>query len=375
LAARRIGQVNEVAAVDERARVLIVTASMGAGHTELAAELARRIGDHGAVPEVLDVISAAGRAGARLRRTYRLLLAHAPWLYDGAMRFWARWPRPLEALTAAGGRAFDRALREGVAATGPDVVVCTYDLAAQALGRLIGRGAVDVPVITFVTDPGAHPYWIGKGIATHLVLTGATARGMREFGARGVQVVRPVLRPEFHAPASRADARARLGLPAGARIVLVNGGSWAAGAVEATVGALSVDPALHVVVLCGRDERLRARLGACERVRPVAWTPAVAGYLSAADVVVDNAGGLTCWESLAVGTPVLLYRTLPGHGRLNAATLDACGLARWVRRPEQLLPAVAAAIGTRGRLPDPATAGDAIACILAAVPSSHTVVP
>lgn len=355
--------------VDERARVLIVTAAMGSGHTQLAEELARRLRERGVRPEVFDVIAGAGSAGARLVRVYRLLLAHAPWLYDAAMRFWARVPRPLEAVTAAGGRPFERALTGAVERTRPDLVVSTYDLAAQALGRLRGRGAIGAPLLTFVCDPGAHPYWISDHVPTHLVLTEPTALGMRAYGARGVCLVCPVLRPEFAEPPGRAAARARLGLPADVRVALVTAGSWAVGGVEATARLLARDPGLCVVVLCGRDEALRRRLSAHPRVRAVGWTSDMAGHLAAADVVVDNAGGLTCWESLACGTPVVLFHPLPGHGRLNAATLDAAGLVRRARRAQDLVATVAAAAGTRGRLPDPAAARDAVDCVLAALPS------
>jgi UDP-N-acetylglucosamine:LPS N-acetylglucosamine transferase len=108
-------------------------------------------------------------------------------------------------------------------------------------------------------------------------------------------------------------------------------------------------------------------------VHPVAWTPDAPTYLAAADVVVDNAGGLTCWEALASRTPVLLFRPLPGHGRFNAATLDAAGLARWVQRDDELVPAVAEAARRHGRLPDP-NARDAADLVLAAAPRAGAVV-
>jgi len=350
--------------MDGRPRVLIVTAAMGAGHTQVAAELARRLRARGAEAEVVDLIAAAGPAGTRLRRTYRLLLAHAPWLYDAAMRFWARMPGPLETLTAAGGRAFERAGRDAAERFRPDVIVSTYDLASQALGRVAGRGEITAPIVTYVSDPGAHPYWIGEHVGTHLVLTALTGRQLRGYGAAGVELVRPVLRPEFDAPPSRAQARRRLRLPPGHRIALVTAGSWAVGGIESTVRLLAESPELVVVVLCGHDDQLRRRLAPEPGVIAVPWTPQTVDYLAAADVVIDNAGGLTCWEALACCTPVLLYRPLPGHGRFNVATLDAAGLARHVERADQLRAAVAAA-GTVGRLPDPTAAKDAVECILA----------
>lgn len=346
-------------------RVLIVTAAMGAGHTQVAAELSRRLQARGARTEVVDLIAAAGPAGARLRRTYRLLLARAPWLYDAAMRFWARMPGPLEALTAAGSHRFERALRDAAGRFRPDVVVSTYDLASQALSRLAGRDELTAPIVTYLCDPGAHPYWIGAHVGTHLVLTEPTARRLRGYGAAGVERVRPVLRPEFDPPPSRAQARRRLQLPSGRRIALVTAGSWAAGGIESTVRLLAESAELVVVVLCGHDDGLRRRLAAEPGVIAVPWTAGTADYLAAADVVIDNAGGLTCWEALACRTPVLLYRPLPGHGRFNVATLVEAGLARHVERADRLHEAVQAAAGTVAHLPEPAAAGDAVERILA----------
>lgn len=352
-------------AVSGGVRVLVVTAAMGAGHTQVAAEFARRLALRGARPQIVDLIEDGGATGRRLRTTYRFLLRRAPWVYDAAMRFWARVPGPLEALTAAGGRHFERVLHEAVVRFRADVVVSTYDLASQALGRLVRDGSVTVPVVTYVSDPGAHPYWVSAHVTRHLVLTELTAHRLRHYGARGVQVVRPVLRPEFESPPPRAAARRRTGLPAGRRIALVTAGSWAVGGIETTVRRLTADPGLTVVVLCGHDERLRARLDREPGVVAVPWTSRTVEHLAAADVVIDNAGGLTCWEALACRTPVLLYRPLPGHGRFNVTALDKSGLARRVERADQLLPAITAAAGTAGARPDQHPAEDAVDCVLA----------
>jgi hypothetical protein len=74
-------------------RVLIVLASIGAGHAEASAELARRLSAADASVQVVDFLHLAGAAGDRLRTTYRLLLRYAPWLYGSAMWVWARASR------------------------------------------------------------------------------------------------------------------------------------------------------------------------------------------------------------------------------------------------------------------------------------------
>lgn len=316
---------------------------MGAGHSRVAAELARRLGAAGARTEVLDVVVATGRAGRRLQATYRFLLDHAPWLYDVAMRVWARRPALLEAVTALGRGPFDRALRAAVDRFDPDVIVSTYNLASLRLGALAERGRIAARICTLVTDPGAHPYWVSGGVQHHFVITPLTAAGLVDLGARGVELVSPVLRPEFGDPPDRASARRRLDLPADARVVLINAGSWAVGGIDATMDVLCGDAGLCVVVLCGRDERLAGRVRArtdAARVVPVGWTDDVVSYLAAADAVVDNAGGLTCSEALACGAPVVIFRPIPGHGKINAMALERSGLARYVREPEDLSAAV-----------------------------------
>src|SRR5579884_2786500 len=116
--------------------MLFVTADMGAGHREVTGELVRRCTERGAACRIVDLVRDTGRAGRRLRRSYQRLLASAPWLYDAAMRVWARWPAPLEAFTALNAGPFERMLRAAAARFVPDLVVSDYNLASQCLGRL-----------------------------------------------------------------------------------------------------------------------------------------------------------------------------------------------------------------------------------------------
>jgi UDP-N-acetylglucosamine:LPS N-acetylglucosamine transferase len=345
--------------------MLFVTADMGAGHRQVATELVRRCSAIGAACEMVDVVRDAGRAGARLVRSYRWLLAHAPWLYDAALRVWARWPAPLEAFTGLNAAPFERLLQAAVSRFAPDLVISDFNLASQCLGRLVRREQVPAPVATLVTDAGAHPYWVSRQVSAHLVPTAITGQRLAAMGARGVRVVEPVLRPEFRDPPGRAAARDKLRLPARRRIVLVTAGSWAVGGLPRTLAAVRGADDTLVVVLCGRDETLRAQLRTMDDVLGVGWTSDVVAYLCAADVVVDNAGGLTCWEALACGTPVVLFQPLVGHGRVNVATLDELGLATWAHGRAELARLLTRPAELTAALPTGAAAADAVLLSLA----------
>ncbi|MGH3609473.1 MAG: hypothetical protein ACRDS0_27975 [Pseudonocardiaceae bacterium] len=52
----------------------------------------------------------------------------------------------------------------------------------------------------------------------------------------------------------------------------------------------------------------------------------MAGLMAAADVLVENAGGLTSKEALRIGLPVVTFRPIAGHGRHDAQALARLGL-------------------------------------------------
>lgn len=350
----------------------MVSASIGAGHDRAAGELARRLRAVGCATLLVDVLGLGRGEGRRLQRSYAWLLRDLPVGYDLAMRFWARWPAPLERFVATQAHRVEDDLARLVAKHRPDLVVSLYNLASQCLGRLRVAGRLEVPVVTYVTDPGAHPYWVHPGVDRHLVVLPATAEGLRAWGAREVSVAGPLVPPQFAAPVNQLAARGRWGLPAGP-VVVVSAGSWGCGRVLHTLDRLLESPVLVPVVLCGHDRRLARQVATRGRAVALDWVDDMAGLLAAADVVVDNAGGLTCLETLVAGRAVVLSDVLPGHGRFNARTLDRCGAAIWVRHPRDLVPVVerlalddVAAAGQAGRARSLLTGGgDPVGSVLA----------
>ncbi|HWC35155.1 MAG TPA: glycosyltransferase [Mycobacteriales bacterium] len=321
-------------------RLLIVSASMGAGHDSAAAALAAQAEVEGIETRTVDLLSMPTlHQGDALRAFYHGMIAVAPGLYDWAMRTWLQRPALFEWITRNGGRSSERPLLDAVAEFRADGVVAVYNLAAQVLGRLRSEGRLTVPAATYVTDPGAHPYWVWPGVDLHLAPMPDTAAALEQMGAETVKPVAPLIAAKYLEPVDRAAARRRWQLRDEAHVVLVNGGSWGVGEVVAAAGRLTT-AADVVMVLSGRSRRLVQRLGGIPKVRAVPWTSDVIGLLAAADVVVDNAGGTTCWEALAVGKPVVVHRPIAGHGKINAVVLERTGLATCARSDGELLDAV-----------------------------------
>jgi UDP-N-acetylglucosamine:LPS N-acetylglucosamine transferase len=321
-------------------RLLIVSASMGAGHDAAAAALAAQAQAEGHTVRTVDLLKMPPHGqGAVLRAFYHSMLAVIPWLYDWAMRTWVTHPGVFELITHNGGRSAEKPLLAEVDSFQPDAVVAVYNLAAQVLGRLRSQGRLAVPVATYVTDPGAHPYWVWSGVDLTLAPMGTTAAALEKMGAEVVKPIAPLVAARYLVPVDRQAARQRWDIAAEARVVVVNGGSWGVGEVVSAARQLSGGADL-VLVLCGHAQRLARRIDRLPGARAIPWTDDVIGVLTAADVIVDNAGGTTCWEALAVGRPTVVYRPIAGHGRLNAVALQEAGLARCAKTPVELLAAV-----------------------------------
>lgn len=67
-------------------------------------------------------------------------------------------------------------------AGGADVVVSTYPLASQTLGRLRQSGQLAVPAVTYLTDPAAPRLWCHVAVDEHLTVTQATADDGARYG-------------------------------------------------------------------------------------------------------------------------------------------------------------------------------------------------
>jgi UDP-N-acetylglucosamine:LPS N-acetylglucosamine transferase len=128
------------------------------------------------------------------------------------------------------------------------------------------------------------------------------------------------------------------------------------GSVPETVDAVLQHPEAWTVVLCGRNARLRRRLAGRPRVVALGWRDDVPELMSAADVLVHNAGGLSFTEALVAGLPAVTYLPIAGHGRANADLLARATLAPWPRDPAGLVAAIDDVLDRPRLVPDPGRA-------------------
>ncbi|MFF4489861.1 galactosyldiacylglycerol synthase [Streptomyces sp. NPDC001544] len=323
-------------------RLLLIGASMGAGHDAVADELARRLraaGHETAHTDVLEMLPA--RTGAGLRSFYHATVRHAPLLYAGIYAAFFRagaGPRPGSAPLAA---LAEERLRAEVANERADAVVGVFHLAAQLTGRMRALGRLAVPSAVVVTDFAVHRQWLHPGNDLHLCLTPRIAEDVRQRLGRPAVACGPLLPDRFHPhPPGEASWRQRLTADDGRPPVLLSSGAWGVGSRLDTTARLLTGAGYLPVVLCGRNDGLRRRLSKAPGTLAMGWVDDMPGLMAASVALVDNAAGQTALEALAVGTPVVGYRPIPGHGAEGVRGMAQLGLTEYAADSWQLVQAL-----------------------------------
>jgi UDP-N-acetylglucosamine--N-acetylmuramyl-(pentapeptide) pyrophosphoryl-undecaprenol N-acetylglucosamine transferase len=213
----------------------------------------------------------------------------------------------------------------------PDVVLGAGGYVAGPV--VLAAGILRLPAA--LTEADAH-----LGLANRLAAPFAR-RVFCAFPIEGVDgekyrvVGRPI--PLRSRPVPRTEARARFGLPADARVVLIFGGSQGARALnEAAVSAFAENGPAVIHLTGTRDyEALAARVSRPD-YRLHAFTDDFGAALSAADLVVARAGG-SVWEVAAAGRPALLVpypHATADHQTKNALYFERGGGALVVPESE-----------------------------------------
>lgn len=315
---------------------MIVSGDIGEGHQAAARAIGEALESAwpGCQVEIVETFTAMkGGSGPFLRWLYAVAVGFTPGLQQlwyqavarsGVVRLFYR--------TVIGGWAA-RALTPHIAAADPQAIISTYPLATAGLARLRRAGALDVPVTAVLCDVAPHAFWVYEGADCYAVVDDAGRARMRHLApATPVAVVGPVVRRAFRT--SSAANRPRSEVPPEALVVLISAGFMALGGMSAAVvAALAADERCTVLALCGRNERARARLErlarTIPRLRVLGWVEDTAALTAAADVVVNNSGGVTAQEALACGRALVMFQPLAGHGRDCAAILARAGVAEY----------------------------------------------
>jgi UDP-N-acetylglucosamine:LPS N-acetylglucosamine transferase len=200
----------------------------------------------------------------------------------------------------------------------PDLIVSTYFTFTHYLELLKRVGQVNAITVVLNPEPfDSHQVWFSGAFDWSMVFSRKSHDEIIEKGlpANRVKVFPFPIKPSFsQRKESLAALRRRLGLAQKPFTVLFFFGAEGIGPVKKFVTMLiSRGLSMQVVVICGKNEKLRADMTALSmgrtgnvRIAVVGYATNLSEYITAADVVVGKSGPNQVFETLQQGRPIII---------------------------------------------------------------------
>ncbi len=239
-------------------------------------------------------------------------------------------------------------LRKVLQAHRPHLIVSVHPFMQHIFLRLLEQEGAAIPFMTVVTDLASfHHGWFHARAGRSFVASEPAAAAARRHGLHAGQVRLlglPVRPPFAGALPQKNTARAQLGLLDTAFTVLLLGGGEGMGPVAATAHAVArrlaaTGKAAQLVVICGRNERLRQSLQRSDWPIPVqvrGFVDNMQEWMAASDCVITKAGPGTIAEALICGLPILLSGFIPGQEEGNVSYVVQNGVGAYRDSPEDI---------------------------------------
>ena len=207
----------------------------------------------------------------------------------------------------------------------PDMVVSVVPNFNRAILQGLRRASATAPYVTILTDMADYPphFWIERQEQYLICGTERAVEQAKSMGHGPGNIYRTsgmILRPSFYErpPLDRAAERAKLGLdpqlPTG---IVLFGGQGSRVMLKIAQRLNESGLKVQLILVCGRNERLAARLRALERRIPmhvVGFTSEVPYFMRLSDFFIGKPGPGSISEALAMHLPVIVERnawTLP----------------------------------------------------------------
>ena len=337
-----------MASTDNKADVLILSSAIGSGHMRASAAVVRGIAllDPEKTCSIVDFPHEVSPGIERLLR-------------DAYLESLKLWPEAYGRLYQSSGTgqqsttymqyiqtAGIKTLEDLVASTGARALVAPHFYGAGVLGvyKQQNPGMFSAVVLT---DYVPHPIGVPQNLDLYVVADDAAAEAVAKLGVPEERI-HPTgipIDPAFEEPVGPGPARKEVlnlgddDLP----VVLVMGGGLGGGDLEEVVSLLlEASDAMHLVVLCGSNDRSRNQLARLATRKGkdatfLAFTDRVRELMAGGSVLVTKPGGMSCTEALASRLPQVLYHPIPGQEEDNAAAIVRYGAGVMVRKTTQIL--------------------------------------
>lgn len=225
----------------------------------------------------------------------------------------------------------------------PDILINTFPI--NAVPEFRRRTGIVIPTFNIITDYCLHSLWLHDDIDKYYV---ASKELKAKIHSRGVPVSKVEvsgipIRPAFSESQDKMALYEKYKInPEKDLILLIAGAHGVLKNIKEICETLLLTTDHQLAVVCGNNLSLRNELAHLnhrydERFHCFGYMERIDELYRLASVMITKPGGITLTEATATGTPLVLYKPVPGQEKENALFFSEKGAALIAKDREELL--------------------------------------
>lgn len=330
-------------------KILILTVSVGGGHNSMTRSLANCVGDKAEV-KVYDLFKEKDKKRGKISNDFYFFMSRKMMWLSNAFYKWIfnrNIKRKKRTLFHVMTRKAKPQVLDVFNEYKPDVVFCAHTYAAQIMSEFREKGIVDnnTKIFSVISDFEVPPY---LELTTNIDYLVAPAHNVdkqmfrRGFKPEQILYLGIPTQTKFSKEIDKTEARQSLGIDTNKPTVMIMNGEVGFGNPSDIIENISaIDIDFQVLVVCGRNENLKAELD--EKVKrgefkktvyPYGFIDNVDVLMSASDVLIGKIGGLSTSEALNKRLILVASNKLPWQEYDNMKYLCDSGVCDYIDKPK-----------------------------------------
>lgn len=316
-------------------RVLLLHASLGAGHKRAAQALQEALHERNISNELKDLLDFLPPVMSRFySSSYDFMITQARFLWSAFYRMNDTPKTPYEPARSWWQKWQFTKLRVYLQEEKFTHVIATHFTPAALLTDWRADGHISGQIFSMITDNISHRCWRRKNMDRYFVSRELVAQELEAAGIEREKITVSGIPVSLvlAGPLTREEARNAWSIAADEIAVLVFTSALnLSKTTDLLKDLLRVKGKLRYLISAGKDadkeQKLKQFCANDNRFTIFGFSTRVAEMMKASDLLISKPGGLSVSEALAVGLPQILFSPIPGQEEANAEFSEQSGAA------------------------------------------------
>ncbi len=330
----------------EQKRILILTASIGSGHDEVAKTIGHKLleKDQQIQIKIIDFMQILHPSISKLIISSYLKMIG---LFPSWYHYLYQWTMKINSNNKVKdiiSYRYQKKLLQVLDEFKPCLIVFTNPFPLSIAISLKKKGMLKAKTATIITDYTAHSVWMDGLVDYYFVGSHQLKKDLIREGIHEDRIIITGI-PVHYKFMQKVDQiqianqyQIELTIPT----LLIMGGGLGLGPIEEVINIIQeVNMPLQILVVTGRNEELKKIL--TEKIYNKKHLIKIFGYvdnvnelMDVSDLLISKAGGLTMTEAMNKELPVLIVNPIPGQEEVNASFFSKIGTAIWLQQLQDI---------------------------------------